>query len=177
MSADILEIPLTQKQVALIDADDYELVMQFKWYACKRRDGFSAATNIHCENGHQRQKTLLMHRLITNAKRCQHVDHINRNPLDNRRCNLRVCSPAENARYRKTPNMPKKSAFKGVVLDSRKRKGDCRPIWRASIGFNGRRIHLGTFHSEKDAAMAYDKSAINLFGEFAQTNFPKEVYY
>ncbi len=61
------------------------------------------------------------------------------------------------------------SRYKGVV-----RRGAYKR-WRARIGFNGKRIHLGDFADEKQAAMAYDDKAAELFGEFAYLNFPERI--
>jgi hypothetical protein len=46
--------------------------------------------------------------------------------------------------------------------------------WIASIGFNRNKIHLGLFTNEEDAARAYDRKAMELFGEFAYLNFQEE---
>ncbi len=92
------------------------------------------------------------------------VDHINLNPLDNRKDNLRICSHLENCRNRnkhKVPNFT--SQFKGVAWDKDK--------WSAMIANEGKRISIGRFESEKDAAVAYDLYAKDLFGEFALLNF------
>lgn len=103
-----------------------------------------------------------LHRLIMNAKKGEIVDHINRNTLDNRKENLRICSNMQN-----TWNAGSRkglSKYKGVTYIRRSNK------WGASIGCNGKRISLGHFELERDAALAYNAKAVELFGEFACLN-------
>ncbi len=91
------------------------------------------------------------------------VDHINGNPLDNRRENLRICENAENNRN-KGLTKASTSGYKGVSLY--KRSG----TWRAYIVTNYKQKHLGTFDNPIDAAKAYNVAAIKFHGEFARLN-------
>jgi hypothetical protein len=106
MASAYVEIPLSGKRaggrVALVDADDYELVSQYRWNVHeKKRNGVvyrvSARTNIRVRPGYGGQATLFMHTLISGYKE---TDHRNRNALDNRRDNLRDGSGGKNARNR-----------------------------------------------------------------------------
>ena len=100
-----------------------------------------------------------------NAPAGMQIDHINGNGLDNRKVNLRLCNSSQNqrnARKRKSGT----SRFKGVDWHKESKK------WRARICVNRKRIHIGRYKSEFEAAQAYDKKAIELFGEFASLNFP-----
>ena len=90
------------------------------------------------------------------------VDHINRNTLDNRRENLRACTRNESNQNRKGGG--KASPYKGVHRSSVNR-------WGAVIRANGRNTWLGTFVNEEDAARAYDRAALEAYGEFAYLNF------
>lgn len=105
-------------------------------------------------------KAILMHRLI--AGFAGHVDHINRDGLDNRRSNLRPASYSENAMNRDI-NIRNAVGYKGVRKNKEK--------YEARLGLNGKRCSLGHFNSALEAAIAYDKAALNLHGEFAATNF------
>jgi hypothetical protein len=161
-----IEIPLTQGKVTIIDAQDAERVLRYKWHA-ERRHGpksrtFYAVTTIRKENG--KQTGLSMHRFILQLPpRTPHVDHRNGDGLDNRRENLRLATPAQNNRNVKISQL-NTSGFKGVSW----RKRDHR--WRAQIQFNGHVKHLGHFQIKEEAAAIYDKAARELFGEFARPN-------
>ena len=88
------------------------------------------------------------------------IDHINGEKSDNRFKNLRIATHAENSRNRRKLK-PKTSKYKGVHWYTRKQK------WRAVIGHEGRSIHLGYFHDEYEAHLAYCRAALELQGEFA----------
>ncbi len=155
-------IPLTQGKIAIVDEDDYELVSQFRWYAAKDGPRFYVQRNIQLGNGIR--KTLKMHTLITGYAL---VDHINGDGLDNRRINLRSSSNAENSRNSrmKRSNKVGGSKYKGVYWYKANNK------WGAIIGFNYHNKFLGLFESQEEAAMAYDKAAVELFGKYAKLNF------
>lgn len=151
------EVPLTQGKVALVDDADYECLSQFKWYAHWDRWNFYAV-----------RKESLTHRDIYMHKEIQPgrlVDHANGNTLDNQRVNLRACTPTQNSRNVRVRS-GKSSQYKGVCLD-KKRGG-----WIARIRVDKISIFLGRFDSELDAARAYDRKALEAFGEFGRTNFP-----
>lgn len=155
------EIKLTQGQVAIIDDEDYELISQYKWYAHRCGHTFYARTNK------TKKEKLSMHSLILAAQKGQEIDHINHNGLDNRRENLRFCTKQHNnANQIKTRGT---SRFKGVYWNKTKKK------WQAGIEFNSKGFYLGRFCSEEEAARAYDKKALELYGEFACLNFPNEA--
>ena len=92
------------------------------------------------------------------------IDHINNDPLDNRRCNLRPATVQENSRNQ-DGHKRRASKWKGVYKD-RKSKG-----YFSSIRVGHRNVHLGTFPTELDAAIAYNASAIKNYGEFARLNY------
>lgn len=112
-----------------------------------------------------------IHRYIMNAPRHLHVDHINGDRLDNRRENLRVCTQHQN-NMSGSRKKNSKSLFKGVSPCHSNNK------WRSTVTFNYKQHHAGYFQTEEEAAKAYDKKALELFGEFARLNFPelKEEY-
>ena len=117
---------------------------------------------------HVRDGRGLLTRQLLSAPDGMHVDHINGNTLDNRRCNLRICTHSENQWNRKRGHGA--TRFKGVAL-----LGDKRAVskWRATVQRHGRRYTIGTFKTALEAALAYDAAAVRLFGEFAAPNFPE----
>ena len=88
------------------------------------------------------------------------IDHINRNPADNRISNLRVCTHAENVR-----NHSKITNRSGLPTGVRINKASGK--YQARISFNNRQIHLGTYDSPKEAERVYKNKRIELFKEFA----------
>jgi hypothetical protein len=104
-----------------------------------------------------------MHRVILNAPKGMEVDHINRDGLDNRKVNLRLATTTQNVcnRYWRS----KTSKYKGVHFDKSCGK------YRTEITLNRKRIHVGKYDSEIEAAKAYDNAAKKYHGEFAYLNF------
>jgi hypothetical protein len=150
------QIFLTKGQVTIVDEADFERLSQRKWCALhiKKSGIFYAASRID-------GKFVLMHRYLTDAPKGMLVDHANRNTLDNRRANLRVCTKAQNNANKGAIG---KHGLKGVYLQSPTER------WGAQITVNGMRRDLGRYDSKAEAARAYDAAAIEAFGEFALTN-------
>ena len=153
------KIPLTQGKHAIVDDEDYEFLNQWKWYVSDK--GY-ARRNAYI--GDRKQKTILMHRVINKTPDGMHTDHVNMNPLDNRKGNLRACSMSQNNMNRRKHGSFRTSSFKGVRFEERINK------YRAVICIDGRQTHLGVFAKEEDAAKAYNDAAIVKFGKFAQVN-------
>lgn len=92
------------------------------------------------------------------------VDHINRNPFDNRRSNLRIITKLQNC-YNKSPRYSYR--YKGIHKRGNK--------WKAHMVYRRKNVYIGYFNTAEEAARAYDTKAKELFGEFAYLNFPDEV--
>lgn len=155
------EIPLTKGFVAIVDDEDYEDLSRFNWcvrsvYACRKK--------LLTEGGNGKQ-FVSMHHLILPPSPGMVVDHINGNPFDNRRSNLRLCTQSQNAVNQGTYG---KSGFKGVYKDT-KATG-----WNAIMRVNGKIKHLGYFAEADDAARCFDEHARTHHGQFARLNFPRE---
>ncbi|MDD3267103.1 MAG: AP2 domain-containing protein [Burkholderiales bacterium] len=159
----VKRIKLTQRKYAIVDDEDYEYLMQWKWSAHKRSKLFYAIRSETVDLN--KQYSNYMHRLIMNAQKGELVDHINHDTLDNRRCNLRICTHKENCRNKIVPSN-NTSGYKGVSWNKRLNK------WRCDIKLDNSRILLGYFDTIIEAAYAYDEAAIYNFGEFAYLNFP-----
>lgn len=146
------KIKLTRGQYAIIDDADYDLISQFNWHCSAK--GY-AERSAH--NGETRK----MHRVIMNAPDGMQVDHINRNKLDNRRSNLRLCTNTQNVAN--TPPRPGRK-YKGIsFIESTNR-------WKAEIYTLGKSRYLGVFNCPKKAALAYNKAAVQKYGSFAYLN-------
>jgi hypothetical protein len=156
-------IELSFGKWAIIDAEDYDRLSMYNWCAVRMGQNWYAKTLKR--DG----MSLAMHRLITNAPKYLVVDHMDHNGLNNRKSNLRLCTPAQN-QYNARPIPGGTSKHKGVCRDRKSKK------YRALIGHKSKRYHLGCFDNEDDAGRAYDRKAIELFGEFAYLNFPDEDY-
>lgn len=156
-------------RVALVDDEDYDLVMQYRWFVKERQrprraDGPYAITKTTPRRGGG-QVTIYMHKLLTGWPS---TDHINHDGLDNQRHNLRPATAVQNGANRR-PVLGHSSRYKGVGWYSR------HGNWRAHIRHGGRLHHLGYFAREEDAAKAYDVAAQAVFGEYAQLNFPDQA--
>lgn len=133
------------------DKEDFDVVSQFTW---RINNGY-AITGL---NG------LLLHRIVMNvSEHLIYVDHINHNPLDNRKSNLRECNNSENQMNRSLNNN-NGSGFKGVHWSKYSNK------WNARIQINKKRKSLGYFNTKEEAAKAYNNAASFYFGEFACLN-------
>lgn len=163
---DYFLIPLTQGKIALVDTEDYERVSKFKWHASRsyRRGGIGSSTFYakavnHTGAGPAR---VYLHRVVMCAPPGIEVDHIDRaRTLDCRKSNLRLATRMQNM-----GNQGRRSnatnRYKGVSWNHGK--------WSAVIKANGKRLFLGQYHSEEDAARAYNAAATLHFGEFALLN-------
>lgn len=154
------QIPLTQGKFAMVDDEDYEWLSKWKWcYQKTKKDGYAIRGGIR--NG--KQYTIAIHRVILNPNIGEDIDHINRNRLDNRRENLRICTRKENTRNRGL-DRDSMSGFKGVYWHKRVKK------WCAHIKVNYKDISLGYFIEKVDAAKAYNTGALKYFGKFSWLN-------
>ena len=157
------KIKLTKGYYAIIDDIDFELINKFKWHLYEHCNNKYAVAHDRSEQG--KDKTIRMHRLILNAEKGVVVDHVNHNGLDNRRINIRLCTQSQNAmngNIRTSVN--KSSKYKGVSWNEKRKR------FVSYIMLNYKRIYIGRYKNESDAAIAYNNKAIELFGEFAFLN-------
>lgn len=158
------EIPLTLGQVAIVDSIDADLA-HFNWHAahCPEYSGGNKFRARRMEGRHGTymhrviMSRILGRRLLTYEK----VDHVDTNPLNNRRENLRLATSTQNNanQNRRRDNT---SGFKGVSYSKNAKK------WAAAIQTKGNRIHIGYFDTAEQAYEAYCAEAKKLFGEFAR---------
>lgn len=152
-------VPLTRGYEAIIDADDVHLIGLWTWMVLVRGNSFYAGRSSWVD-GQNRSECVLMHRLLCPGEHdC--VDHLNGNGLDNRRCNLRPASKAQNA-WNAAGHADSFTGLKGVTFHRQRNK------FVAAICRNGRRKHLGCFDTKEEAHAAYCEAASRLHGEFAR---------
>lgn len=160
-------INLTKGKVALVDDEDYDFLMQWKW--C---DTHGYAMRRSYEKGTRKRKTILMHRVIMNTPDGLEVDHKDFNGLNNQKHNLRNCTSDENRRYRRGKGTSK---YMGVSLhtqvETRKKGTYFYQKWIAYIRIGNKYVYLGVHEKEEDAARAYDEAAKKHNIEFANLNF------
>lgn len=148
----------------LIDDEDYDLVSKYKWYIhTNTYKNKKRITLIAYSRRNGKKTTIKLHRLILGLTDPSVLcDHINGNTLDNRRSNLRPCTPGQNMfNQRKQSNT--KFKYKGVAYASKNKV-------RAEIYFQGTRTIIGYYYTQEQAALAYNEKAKELFGEFANLN-------
>lgn len=161
------EINLSRGMVAIVDSDDFERLSQYKWCAVRHGQigSWYPQTNIgkkpNCT-------TIKMHQLIMQAPLGFEIDHKNRNGLDNRKNNLRICSRSQNL-ANKEKRKGTSSKFKGVDFYNPKHY-QAKKNWRARIRVEKKLKCIGYFTTEAEAAKAYNEAAIKAFGEFSCLN-------
>ena len=152
-----ISTPKHPNTYTIIDFDMYAELSKNKW---GKTSGGYCARNMQENN----KKTYLrIHRLIMKAKPHEQVDHINGDKLDNRRCNLRICTQQDNKCNRRI-NTNNNTGFKGVR---------CRlnnQTWEARIKLNSKCLTLGRYKIKEHAAIAYNLAAKYLFKDFAFLN-------
>lgn len=155
------EIPLTQGFVALVDDEDYEWLIQHKWYILRTKSG-----NLYAQTRKKTPKNKsgveTMHRMILAPPPGKLVDHIDRNGLNNQRNNLRIADKRINGINRRM-HSNNTSGYRGV---SETTNGWLATIWNGEKG-----EFIGYYETAEEAARAWDREAIRLRGEYAVTNF------
>ena len=146
--------------IVFVDDEDYEQLNKHAWHLCHDY----AQTNIKIDNKYKLKR---MHRLIMGEPEGFEIDHIDNNGLNNQKENLRIVTRQQNSMNQITTKSGT-SKFKGVSFNTYKKK------WTAQIDFNKNHYYLGVFKNEEDAALAYNKKAKELFGEYAYLNIIKE---
>lgn len=171
---DRIGVLLTKGKMAIIDSCDLPLIEGRRWQTktgCTGKTFYANATIII--DG--KRQCIGMHALILPKKDGFVTDHIDGDGLNNTRANLRYATRFQNAHNCKAPEVRlRRSQYKGVSFSSwpeeRKKK------WRATITANGKRVDFGYYHTDVEAAKAYDAAAIKYHGEFASLNFPGECH-
>lgn len=156
-------LPLTQGKFAMVSDADFEELNKYKWRANKQGRGFYAIRGIW-----KFKQTVYMHRVIMGALPGQQVDHIDGNPLNNQRANLRIVDYAGQRRGFQSKRRGKSSEFRGVYWNKPLQK------WQAQIQHAGCIYYVGIFENEREAAHARDAKAREFGWPESGMNFPKE---
>lgn len=149
--------------VALVDDVDFPQVSKFTWQY-NRQKGYAQRQKV--KDG--RITSVSMHTEIMGTPKGMVTDHINRNKLDNRRSNLRICTHAQNM-ANQGAQKNNKSGYRGVHWHTKRLK------WKAQIQLMGKTICIGFFDNKEDAALAFNQKAEELHGEFAYLNKLQET--
>ncbi len=163
------EIKLTKGFVTIVDDEDYARLSKLSWFAQR---GFSKWYASRCQyigkiKGKHKSKHLYMHNFLVGViPKGKMIDHINGDGLDNRKCNLRICTKQENGRNRAKHAGNTKNKYKGVYRYRGEKKFTVRIVIK-----KGKQIILGAYADEQEAAMAYNMAALKHFRQFARLNF------
>lgn len=161
------KIPLSQqgkhagKYFALVDDEDYQNLSKYNWSVFNQNKKIKYAARKIRVN--KIPKILFMHRIILRCPPNLFGDHIDGDGLNNQKYNLRIATK-QNNNSNKTKLLRNISGFKGVGYRKDIKK------FSARICFNYKEIFLGYFNTNVEAAKAYNKKALELFGEFANIN-------
>lgn len=157
-------IELTKEKRVKVSNEDYDYLVQFKWYASQTNNKYYAARGIN-KNG--KTKVLYMHRVIMKAEG-QDIDHRDGNTLNNLRSNLRFAKHHQNLQNQKAQKN-RSSGYKGVYLDKKLK------TWVVQIKDRGHMRVIGGIENESIAGFIYDLLALDRFKEFAKFNFPEAI--
>jgi AP2 domain len=164
------EVQLSKGHVALIDDEDLERVLKFKWHAHvdSKNEKVYAARSYYRKKGKEKQPSSMHRFLLGELNPKILIDHEDGDGLNNQKHNLRRSTPQLN-QANKNIQRDNISGYKGVTWDKVAKK------WTASIGVDMKKLWIGRFSDKEIAAKAYDKAAIKHFGIFAVLNFKEEV--
>lgn len=157
-------IKLTRGFETKVDNNDFDYLSKFTWHALVTRKGkVYAKTTLYL--GNYKQKDMLMHRMIMLFPSGE-IDHINGDSLDNRKENMRVGSHLQNLMNRPKSHS-NRTGYKGVIKKNDKWG---KSSYMARIGVDLKSINLGYYKTAIEAAIAYNKAAQEIYGEFAHLN-------
>lgn len=155
------EIILSSGIICQVDDEDLERLNSHRWFVIKKKHTCYAVAFKKVDG---KTVSTTMHRLLTAAKDGELVDHMDRNGLNNKKSNLRICNISENSTNRKK-KAGTSSNYRGVSY-AKKNKA-----WFVFISKNKKKKFIGAFKDEEQAARAYDREAKILHGQFANLNF------
>lgn len=147
-----------REHILICDEEDYELLCAKLSTIVVKADGRPSYVAIVLETG-----PIKFHRYLMNPPEGLYIDHINGNPLDNRKCNLRICTNSQNQMNARSPITKKSKLPKGVS----KSKSNPGNPFQVRISYDGIRVQIGYFKTIEEAEAAYKKAAEFYQGSFA----------
>ncbi len=157
-------IKLSDGRHTAVDDDVYEWARKYSWKPMGL--GKYVGRSVRPPGSTKKSGSVYLHRAICGNPAGLEVDHIDGDRLNNQRSNLRVCTHQQNHQNRHTPQS-KCSPYKGVKRRSLVGGGYS---WQARIKIDGKETFLGAYKTEIEAAQAYNRAAVEHFGEFARLN-------
>lgn len=154
-------VDIINKTKTLINLEDIEKITKVRWYCSK--NGYVIADK------NSKHEKLYLHRYVLNYSGSMVVDHINRNPLDNRKENLRICEQKYNVLNKRIPTN-NTSGIAGVSWNKEKSK------WEVYVAINKKRIRLGCYSDLNDAKYIRYKKELEVFKEFTPNREEKEKF-
>jgi hypothetical protein len=139
-------IPQTKGYEAMVDDEDYEMLIGYRWYASIHYGGKYVYAKHMLPTMDGKRLEERMHQLIMDVPQGMYVDHVDGNCLNNQKSNLRIVTNRQNCMNR---HQRKASKYPGVTWAKREQR------WIAQAQINGKHIHIGSFRSEEDAHDAY----------------------
>lgn len=156
-------IPLTQGRVTIVDAADYDWLIGWDWFAARSKTMNKYYAMRHSDTDYGKRFSIRMHREILGLSLFDGNmgDHRNGDTLDNRRSNLRIVTPLQNA-LNAGLRKDNSSGYKGVHWNPKANR------WRSRISVSGKRVLLGDFLNPEDAYVAYCEAAKLYHREYAR---------
>jgi hypothetical protein len=152
-----------------IDEEDVERVSTYRWYESKsdrKKAYIFTAISTRLSVGRWKNRTVYLHRFLIDAPRGLSVDHKDNDTMNNQKSNLRLATQSQqNQNTKKLNPSTASSRFKGVSFNKK------RNVWEVYVHDKRKKIVIGYFQNEEEAARAYDNAARSRYGEFASTNF------
>ena len=168
----VCSIPVWDRELrtyrwAVVDVADYVLAMRRRWIFDKNGYPWAHAWDTTTKRG----VALYLHRLIARANVGEQVDHVAHDLTDCRRAALRIATPSQNSANTRRLSLigRKSSSYRGVTRHRQTGR------WQAAAKHADKCHYLGLFDDEHDAAVAYDRKARELWGDFARLNFPPQA--